>query len=142
MGVSGGVHGFLQSLAGMGVGFICFGFFFALRWFGAGDVKLLMAFGAWGGPRYGFEVALLSVILGGVLAIIFLIVTGRVFDFGKRFYHFIRSILIRELAYEPFQADRRLRLPFAIPLAMAAIAQALSNPLQQLGLNWLEVWHG
>lgn len=137
-----GLHGLGASLAGILVALGCFGLFMGLRWLGAGDVKLLMAFGAWGGARYSAEVALFSIILGGMLTLLVMVLTGRLLGFLKRFYHFARSFLIRELEIEPLKIDRRFRLPFAIPLVIAAISEALGNPLQHWQITIPGVWNG
>ncbi len=139
---SEGWGGLGRSLSGMGVALICFGLFMAFRWLGAGDVKLLMAFGAWGGARYSAEVALFSIILGGLLTLLVMLLTGRLFGFLKRVKQFFLGLLVRELEVVPFQADRRFRLPFAIPLAIAAISEALGNPLEQWDIFIPGVWNG
>jgi prepilin peptidase CpaA len=50
---------------------------FALRGIGGGDVKLLAAAGAWGGPDFAFQTALLGALAGALVAIILLVVNGR-----------------------------------------------------------------
>lgn len=139
---SAGMPGLGRSLAGMLAAAGCFGIFMGLRWLGAGDVKLLMAFGAWGGARYSLEVALFSIILGGILTLLVMALTGRLIGFLRRLHQFLRSLLIRELEVEPLAIDRRFRLPFAIPLVIAAISEALGNPLQSWGIFFPGMWHG
>jgi prepilin peptidase CpaA len=65
---NGGLAGIGFSAAGWLVGILLFLPLFALGGLGAGDVKLLAAFGAWLGPRDVVYVALYGAIAGGVFA--------------------------------------------------------------------------
>jgi prepilin peptidase CpaA len=69
-GAARGVSGLAISGAGWAAGVGLFLPFFLLRGLGAGDVKLLGAVGAWLGPMGAVWSAFLSVMAGGVLAII------------------------------------------------------------------------
>ena len=51
-GMCFGWTGIGQAFLGFIAGFVLYGWMFGLRFVGAGDVKLLMALGAWGGFRY------------------------------------------------------------------------------------------
>lgn len=133
-----GLPGLGASLAGIFVAVACFGLFMGLRWLGAGDVKLLMAFGAWGGARYALDVAIFSILLGGLLTLFVMVVTGRLFGFLRRLRQFVLSFVIRELEVEPLRIDRRFRLPFAIPLVIAAVSEAFGDPLR----HWEAVLSG
>lgn len=137
-----GAQGLLQSILGVGVAFLCFGAFVAVRWLGAGDLKLLMAFGAWGGADYTLDVTYSSVVFGGVLAFLTLVIHGQLFAFLKRFYRFVLSFVVRELEPESFKANRKLRLPFAIPLALAAVAEALGSSWKNWGIHFFGVSNG
>lgn len=108
-------------------------------WIGAGDVKLLMAIGAWGGSRMVLDVAVLSIFVGAALGLIGLALSGRLLDFLKRFWIFLRSILYRELELVPFRADRSLSLPFAVPMAAAVLGRlvGLLPPVVSGSLTWL-----
>lgn len=65
---TGGVSGFGMAVGGWFVGLLLFLPLFALGGLGAGDVKLLAAFGAWLGPRDVVYVALYGAIAGGAFA--------------------------------------------------------------------------
>jgi prepilin peptidase CpaA len=65
---TGGASGVLSSATGWLLGIALFFPFFALGGLGAGDVKLLGAFGAWVGTSDVFLVALFSAMAGGVIA--------------------------------------------------------------------------
>lgn len=66
---AGGTAGMLRSLTGWACGVALFFPWFALRGMGAGDVKLLAAFGAWLGPGDTLQVALYAALAGGMLAL-------------------------------------------------------------------------
>src|SRR6266851_5227366 len=67
--VAGGTAGATWSALGWATGLALFLPLFAVGALGAGDVKLLAAFGAWLGPAGALWSALLAAILGGVMAL-------------------------------------------------------------------------
>jgi prepilin peptidase CpaA len=64
-----GFSGLAHALLGMGLGLLLYGWMFFFRMMGGGDVKLLMAFGAWGGIQFVEQVAIMGILLGGVMAL-------------------------------------------------------------------------
>jgi len=68
-----GTTGFLNSLAGAGVGLVCFLPLYLCRGMGAGDVKLMGTAGAFLGPASALVAALLSLASGAVLALVVLV---------------------------------------------------------------------
>ena len=134
-GIHGGWHGLGDGLLGVVAGFALYGWMFWLRVMGAGDVKLLMALGAWGGLHYCLQTAALGIMLGGVMAFLILVATGRAPDFLRRMYRFLLTIFVRELEVEAPKIDHSLKMPFGVSLAVAAIWIALSNPFEALGLS-------
>ena len=64
-----GWHGLGQSLAGIALGLLIFGFFFWVGGMGAGDVKLCAAIGAWIGPWQLFLALIFTGLVGGVMAL-------------------------------------------------------------------------
>lgn len=131
---AGGWSGLGASLLAVVFGFLLFGWMFWLGFMAGGDVKLLMALGAWGGPRYVEEVAVLSILVGGLLALVILLAKGRMGNLGGRIYSFFRSILVPELEVEALKIDRKLTMPFAVPIGVAAIWVAFLHPLIAVGL--------
>jgi prepilin peptidase CpaA len=68
-----GSSGFLNALAGAGVGLVCFLPLYLAKGMGAGDVKLMAAVGAFMGPADAFVAALLSLASGALLALVVLL---------------------------------------------------------------------
>lgn len=63
--------------AGLLVGFSLFLPFYLMRGMAAGDVKLMAAVGAFVGPQLALRIGLLTFVVGGVLAVLLLLVRGR-----------------------------------------------------------------
>ena len=130
-----GWAGLGSSLGGLVVGFALFGWLFWLRAIGGGDVKLLMGLGAWGGVKYTVDTAILSILLGGAMAIILLIARGRFADFSRRLYRFLLTVFVKELQLEAPRIDKKFKMPFGVPLVCAAIWTAFSGPLERWGIH-------
>ena len=133
-----GGSGLLTSLHGLAAGLFLFGWMFALRILGGGDVKFLMALGCWGGWRYTAEVALLSILVGGFFSLVILVVKKRLITFIRNFYLFLVSILISELDFLPLSVDSSLTMPFGVPISISAIWVIFYHPLKYgFDLHWL-----
>lgn len=78
----GGWQGGLDSLLGAFAGLLLLGWMFPLGIMGAGDVKFLMALGAWGGVHYALYTAVLGVLVGGLIAAVMLAARKRKMPFG------------------------------------------------------------
>ena len=70
------VDGLILSLLGAALAFAVYLPFFALRAMGAGDVKLMIAVGAFVGAKNWLILFLMTAILGGILAICLLVMRG------------------------------------------------------------------
>jgi prepilin peptidase CpaA len=135
LGVSlwfGGWTGVLDSLLGVSAGLLLYGWMYGLGVMGGGDVKLLMALGAWGGSRYAFDTALLGVLLGGLMAVIFLFSRGKLGGFLRRMRQSAVSLLVKELEFDAPKIDHKETMPFGVPIAAAAVWSAWGHPIQQL----------
>ncbi|MGE4107017.1 MAG: prepilin peptidase [Bacteriovoracia bacterium] len=130
-----GWSGASDSLLGAGAGLLLFGWIFWLGFMGAGDVKLLMALGAWGGLAYTADVAVFSVAVGAVIAFFVLLFKGRLPDFFYRVSAPFMALFNRGFKFRFPEIDRRLRMPFGIPIAVAAVWVAVDNPVARLGLD-------
>jgi prepilin peptidase CpaA len=132
-----GWAGFYESVLGFLLGLVLYGSLFGLRMVGGGDVKFLMALGAWGGIHYTIEVAILGICVGGVFSLFHLTSTGRIFDFTKRMYFFVLSIFIRELEFQFPKLDKTKTFPFGISIAIAAIWVEFFHPFEAWGpFSW------
>lgn len=90
---TGGWTGLGEAAAGFGFAFAVYLIFYALRAMGAGDVKLMAAVGAISGPVNWFSIFILTSIIGGVLALLLLLVRGGLDRALKNVF-----IIVRELA--------------------------------------------
>jgi prepilin peptidase CpaA len=72
------VASLLASVGGMLTGFAVFLPFYLLRGMAAGDVKMIAVIGAFTGPAGVFEIAVLSWCAGGVMALLLVLLRGRV----------------------------------------------------------------
>lgn len=133
-----GWNGLTQAALGLGAGLLLFGWIFALGQLGGGDVKYLMALGAWGGPRFALQVALLSVCLGGLLSLGSLTSTGRLRSFLSRIFHYFLSLWIAWSAQTPPpnlpKLDQSQKIPFALPISIAAILVVFFHPFETWGI--------
>jgi prepilin peptidase CpaA len=73
-----GWQGLGRSLMGFGLGLVLFGVMFFMGGMGAGDVKLAAAIGAWVGPKQLFLALVLTAIVGGIMALVWIVI-GRLF---------------------------------------------------------------
>ena len=64
-----GWHGVGQSLAGVALGTLIYGFLFWMGGMGAGDVKLCAAIGAWIGPDQLFIALVVTGMAGGIMVL-------------------------------------------------------------------------
>ncbi|WBS03280.1 prepilin peptidase [Pseudoduganella sp. SL102] len=77
-GVAGPMSGLLATwLAGLATGFCVFLPLYLLRGMAAGDVKLMAMAGAFVGPALALEIAVLSYLIGGLLALVMVACNGR-----------------------------------------------------------------
>lgn len=111
-------------LAGVGDGLLAvllaFAVFFPVHFFGymgAGDVKLLMAVGAWVGWHLCLYVAGLSVVIGGAYAFFEIIFRGRLLAVALSTYSFLRAIFVPGLVAEKLRLDENRKFAFGICIA-------------------------
>lgn len=88
---------------------------FALGWMGAGDVKLLAAFGALGGPTFVFETAVLGCVVGGVMSLFYLAREGKLLHTLRFLPVYVRHPLGSVL-------ETKRRMPFGPALALGSVA--------------------
>jgi prepilin peptidase CpaA len=116
--------GVLRSLEGFGVGLLLWLPFYIAGWLGAGDVKLFAAAGMWLGPLRTLEAAVIAAVVGGVLAVVWMVVS-----YGIRRSASTLSLAVSVpsvLATTPSPERARRTLPYGVALALGA-----------LGAGWL-----
>jgi prepilin peptidase CpaA len=112
------------SAAGWMVGLLLFLPLFLLGGLGAGDVKLLAAFGAWLGPGTVCWVAVYGAIAGGLLAIPWLLVRGALRQTAWNLWGllgFWRLAGIRPHPGLTLDTPGAMRMPYALPLSIGAL---------------------
>lgn len=113
----GGLAGALDGAGGVLLGFGLFLPVYLLGYMGAGDVKLLMAIGAWMGWRAGLNVAVCSVVIGATYALGEIIWRGRLVPVFRASYSFLRSLLVPGLVPEKLRLDENRKFAFGLCLA-------------------------
>jgi len=108
-------------LGGAGVAFLVFFPLHFLKIFGAGDVKLAMAFGAVLGVRGTVELLILSILIAGLGAFFLLIYHRRVKIFFMECFGFFRSIFIPGLVLQWPKLSRDIKAPFGVALFLSFV---------------------
>ena len=103
--INGSFDGFIQGLSGFGVGIAVFFLFFALGVMGGGDVKLMGAIGALKGVEFILYTTIFTGIIGGVIAIIYMIASGQAIITLKKVFFIGASFFFKTLFF-------RLRSPY------------------------------
>ena len=109
-----GAQGLLQSLAGLALAVAMFALPVAMRVLGAGDLKLMAAIGAIGGPVFAFWNVLLTAVVGGLLALIVLIAR-------RQLIPVVTGMLLDAYTRQMPQATSGIRLPYAVPIAIGTL---------------------
>ena len=124
---SSGGAGLGHAAAGLGLGFILYFPFYLLHARGAGDVKLLAAAGSITGPGNCLWVFILTAILGGLIAIVLLLLKGRVrhtfFNVGMMMHDLLRfRAPYRSNPELDVKSDKGMRLPHGAMIAVGSLA--------------------
>lgn len=113
-----GLAGIFQGLLGILLGFGIFFPIYILGYMGAGDVKLLMAVGAFTGWSICLKVAIAAVAVGGVYAFFEIIFRRRLLAVFKNTYSFLRSLLVPVLVAEKLNLDKHRKFAFGICISI------------------------
>ncbi len=105
-------------LAGLCVFAVC-AVMFALQWMGGGDVKLLAATAVWIGLGQLLPFLTLVAIVGGVFALILVILR----------HHVMQATFLATLRRLPSFAQEKMPIPYGVPIAVAGIIMGPSLPL-------------
>lgn len=117
-----GLPGLLDGFLGLGLGFALYFPIYAFGYMGAGDVKLLMAVGAWLGWHGCFQVAAGAVVIGAIFALGEIIYRGRFIAVVKNTFSFLRAIFLPGLVPEKLKVDHGRKFAFGICIAGAVAA--------------------
>ncbi len=127
--VDAGSLGVLHSLAGCAVGLMLLLPFYALKTLGAGDVKLMAMVGAFIGTPAVVGATLLSMLAGGVLALVVALWSGQLTQVLKNLLQMLRMASTAGLAAgigpDADRAPVSGKLPYAVAIACGTGAQLL-----------------
>lgn len=116
-------HALIGSLSGLLLGLALWLPLYAVRWLGAGDVKLFAAAGAWLGPARTLDGALIGALAGGVLAVGWML-----FAYGVNGTAATAAIAIanpRKIVNHGLDVRSRRAIPYGVALAIGALTAAL-----------------
>ena len=122
--LTGGIDGFVHSVAGVGLGLGLFLISCLLgRILGGGDIKLLMAVGALQGPAFLAWTICYAAIIGGVLAVIIAVRHGILLEKIKALFAscYMRLTFRVPMEIEDNEATQP-RLPYAIAISLGTVA--------------------
>jgi len=105
----------------MAAGFLLWFVFYLVRMIGAGDVKLFAACAVWLGPLAALQAAFWTALVGGVMAVIVLIVDGGI---GRTVLQLATAFHSPHVLRER-QTTRAGRLPYAVAIAVGVVLTIL-----------------
>ncbi len=125
--VAGGPRAISASLLGASIGTALLMWPFAKGFLGGGDVKLLGAVGAWVGASGAVRISLLAAVVGGALALIYLVQMKRWQRalVRRTLVGFARSGEL--MVPPPEELDRVRGIPSGVAIAIAAIIVLVSE---------------
>ncbi|CAB3756074.1 peptidase A24 [Burkholderia puraquae] len=126
----GVVAGALGWLAGAATGFGLLLPFYLLRGMAAGDVKLMLAIGAWVGAEMTFYIVLATFLAGGIGAIVFALLRGRM----RQMWANVRALIARrsqgssaEAAGGPVEIASVGTLPYGVAIAAGTLGMLFAS---------------
>lgn len=124
--LTSGIAGIKDSILGIIVPFILLFLFFAMRMFGAGDIKLFCTIGAIMGLNFALNNIIYSFFLAGILVILKIIFTGQLFKITKELYYYFKAMFLNRTIIE-FQKIEENRFPFGIAIFLGTIMQLIAK---------------
>jgi len=119
-----------DSLLGMGLGLLLFGFLAWMGGMGMGDVKLCAAIGAWVGPRQLFLALVLTGIVGGIMAVGWAIAggfVGELFGSTSDFLFGWRERGMKNKAELTLSNPKARKMPYAPAIAIGTLISFFGN---------------
>jgi prepilin peptidase CpaA len=128
-----------MSLLGMLVGFGVLIVPWLMHGMGAGDVKLMAAIGAWFGPWMTFWAFLLGAAFGGVIAVIMILASGRLWLAYANLGTIMNKISSPDKIFSEYGSAKSfgqtsLLLPYGVPLTMGSVLLLIGRTLNWWGL--------
>ena len=122
-----GSEGLRSSLEGLGLALVIYLALFLLRAMGGGDVKLMAAVGAIAGGSNWLSIFVLTLLFGGVAAIILILARRRVRQTFQNMWLIIASLGSGQAPYKrnpqlDVRSEESVRLPHAVTIACGALA--------------------
>jgi prepilin peptidase CpaA len=122
-----GWAGLRTSLSGMMLGFGVYFVLYLLRAMGAGDVKLMAAVGAIVGPADWFAIFIATAIAGGVLAVVLMVHSGRVFQTLQNTFFIVGELVHLRAPFTrrkdlDVKNPNALRMPHGVAIAAGTVA--------------------
>ncbi|MEE9296390.1 MAG: A24 family peptidase [Phycisphaerae bacterium] len=121
-----GTEGVKAAFLGMLVGFGMLIVPWMMHGMGAGDVKLMAAVGAWFGPWLTLLGGALGILIGGVIAVVMILVTGKAGQAKANLGVIVAKCCDRTTVFSEFGSTRSFGskttlLPYGIPLTMGSL---------------------
>jgi len=110
-------------LAGASTGFFLFLPLYLLRGMAAGDVKLMAMVGAFAGPQLALRIAVLSYLIGGAMALLMLLYSGRWRDSWRNLVQLCKPLCLRmlgmPLVLAPLEPGASVgNIPYGVAIAL------------------------
>lgn len=106
--------------------------FYVIRMLGAGDIKLLMALGAWLGLKDSLSLIAFSIICGGVMALGIIIIQQNGWRRLKRLWNYL-SVCLLSGKLLPYQDSEQMLTDDALPFALAVVGGLICLLGQRMG---------
>ena len=118
-----GLAGFLFSIEGIGVGIAIMIIPYLMGGMGAGDAKLMGAVGGLLGPKDAFMAFLYSAIIGGIYALVLLIIHRYLKETAKRYWAILKTfIFTKEFIYIPSpKKEKKPKLCYGVAIALGTL---------------------
>ena len=124
--IVGGWAGCNASLLGIGCGLLCLLPLYSIGGMGAGDVKLMAGIGAWLGAATTWHSFLVTVVVGAIMAVVMVMLSGKIQHHVTQFLHIAYEIMtIRDpktlFAIAKERKPTMHLLPYGIPICIGSI---------------------
>jgi prepilin peptidase CpaA len=112
--------GLVRGFGGLALGFLVWIPWYALGMIGAGDVKFFAAAGAWLGPSNALVAAVVAALVGGVLAVAWMLAEQGIRGTARSLGAWIVSMVSSRSLHPVAVTHSRHRVPYGIALAAGA----------------------